>query len=78
MAALAKKKAESADPDATAEIDKQIDELRKDYTARTSGTGTSGGGSKVERARQLHQEHPDWDKQTIINAVNKEFGTAPQ
>jgi len=81
MAEYAKKKTEaeaSGDDEGAAALQKSMDKLRAQYQNRTSGTGTGTGGSKVERARQLHKEHPDWNKQTIIDAVNKEFGTAPQ
>jgi hypothetical protein len=81
MAALAKEKADQSayNPEGAQKIEQQMQDLRAQYESKTSGTGTSkSGGSKVERARQLHQQHPDWDKQTIIEAVNKEFGVAPQ
>lgn len=82
MKALADRKAKfgADDPESSAEVDKQMLELRQKYEAgQTMGTGTSqGGGSKTERARQLRKENPNWTKQAIIDAVNKEFGVAPQ
>jgi hypothetical protein len=41
---------------------KEIDDLRKKMASR----------SKVERANQLHRAHPDWTKEQILDAVNKE------
>lgn len=56
-------------------LEKQIDSIRA--RARAGGaTDTKPAGkaaSKVERAKELAQEHPDWTKEQIIKAVNLEF-----
>ena len=47
---------------------KKIDDLQQRISR-----GGSGAKSKVDRAHELAQQHPDWTKEQIIQAVKDEF-----
>jgi hypothetical protein len=55
-------------------LEKQIDAIRDRARAGSTETKPAAkASSKVERAKELAQEHPDWTKEQIIKAVNLEF-----
>jgi hypothetical protein len=54
-------------------LEKRIDAIRDRARGGGNTEAKPAGKSKVERAKEIAEEHPDWTKEQIIKAVNLEF-----
>jgi hypothetical protein len=71
---LRKKPLTDAEKDVAAQLeDIQAQEQELLPKLKRSGTKTASSKSKVERAKEISAEHPDWTKAQVIKAVNDEF-----